>query len=81
MASFVLTALFTAPQDIGTDPASMLLLLPLAASIAIVYKATKVSRLTLGNFVKEVSVLFASIIIFMVVTAVILLAIARVATG
>ena len=38
----ILLASFTTPMHIGTDPASMLWLLPLLASFVVVYKATKV---------------------------------------
>ncbi len=48
----------------------MLWLLPLVAAIAIVYKATKVPKITAASFLKEVVVLFGSIVVFMAVTAV-----------
>lgn len=63
---------FATPMRIGTDPASMLWLLPLVAAIAIVYKATKVHRVRLQPFAKETAVLFGSIIVFIVVAALIL---------
>ena len=63
---------FTTPMRIGTDPASMLWLLPLVAAIAIVYKATKVHRVRLRPFVKETAVLFGSILVFIVVAALVL---------
>jgi len=63
---------FTTPMRIGTDPASMLWLLPLVAAIAIVYKATKVHKVRLQPFAKETAVLFGSIIVFIVVAALIL---------
>ena len=44
--------------------------LPLVAAIAIVYKATKVPKITAVNFLKEVVILFGSIVVFMAVTAV-----------
>lgn len=65
---------FGAPMRIGTDPASMLWLLPLVAVIAIVYKATKVHKIRPWPFVKESAVLFGSIIVFITVAAVILYA-------
>jgi hypothetical protein len=67
-AAFVL-ATFTMPEKIGVDPRSMLWLLPLVASIAIVYKATKLPKIRAANFLKEVIVLFGSIVVFMIVTA------------
>ena len=74
MMVFVATVLgsFTTPMRVGTDPASMLWLLPLVVSIAVVYKSTKVYRIQLWPFAKESAVLFGSIIVFIVVAAVIL---------
>ncbi len=70
----LLLANFTTPERIGVDPQSMLWLLPLVASIAIVYKATKVPKITAVNFLKETVVLFGSIVIFMIITALVLCA-------
>jgi len=67
-AAFVL-ATFTVPEKISVDPRSMLWLLPLVASIAIVYKATKLPKIRAADFLKEVVVLFGSIVVFMIVTA------------
>jgi hypothetical protein len=75
MASFIMAS-FTIPEQISTTPQSMLWLLPLVASIAIVYKATKLPEIKAANFIKESVVLFGSIVIFMFVTALILYAIA-----
>ena len=72
----LLMASFTIPEQIGTTPLSMLWLLPLVASIAVVYKATKLPEIKAANFIKESVVLFGSIVIFMLVTALILYAIA-----
>jgi hypothetical protein len=63
---------FTTPMRIGTNPASMLWLVPLVAAIAIVYKATKVHKVRLRPFAKETAALFGSIIVFIVVAALIL---------
>jgi hypothetical protein len=71
-----LLASFTAPEQIGTTPLSMLWLFPLAASIAIVYKTIKLEKITMLFFLREVIVLFGSIIIFMALTAVVLSALA-----
>jgi len=79
VAAFV-TANFTIPQRIGVNPQSMLLLLPLVASIAIVYKATKLPKITAGHFLKEVVILFGSIVVFMAVTALVLCVLAWVIT-
>jgi len=67
-AIFVM-ATFTAPQEIGVNPQSMLWLLPLAAAIAVVYKATKLPTITARNFIKEAAILFGSIIVFIIITA------------
>ena len=69
--SFII-ANFTIPEQISTTPQSMLWLLPLVASIAIVYKATKLPEIKVGNFIKESVVLFGSIVVFMLVIAIIL---------
>jgi len=73
---FFATASITIPEKIGTDPQSILWLLPLAAAIVIVYKATKLPTITLGTFVKETAVLFGSIIIFITIIASALFALA-----
>ncbi len=69
-------ATFTIPEKITTDPQSMLWLLPLVAAIAIVYKATKLPEIKAANFLKESVVLFGSIVVFMLVTALVLYSIA-----
>ena len=69
-------ASFTAPENIGTTAQSMLWLLPLAAAIAVIYKATKVQTITAHKFTKEALVLCGSIIVFIVVTALALHALA-----
>lgn len=79
-AAFVMAG-FTAPMDLGTDPRSLLLLLPLLAAITIVYKATKLPVVSPGNFLKESVILFCSIVVFMVVSAAVLLAAARLIIG
>ena len=69
-------ASFTAPEKIGANPQSMLWLLPLLAAIVVVYKTTKVPEIKIANFLKEVAILFGSIIVFMVITALALCALA-----
>lgn len=69
-------ATFTAPEQIGTTPQSLLWLLPLIAAIAVVYKATKLSTITVGSFFKEVATLFGSIVAFVGITALVLYALA-----
>lgn len=70
----LLLANFTAPENIGVTPQSMVWLLPLVAAIAVVYKATKVPKITAAGFIRETAVLFGSIVVFMVVTALVLCA-------
>ncbi|UCC99131.1 MAG: hypothetical protein JSW66_04440 [Phycisphaerales bacterium] len=79
IAAFVMAS-FTVPERIGVDPQSMVWLLPLVAAIAIVYKATKVPRIKAAPFIREVVVLFGSIVVFMVVTALVLYALAWLVT-
>lgn len=74
------TATFTAPETIGTQPQSLLWLLPLAASIAAVYKATKLTTITPKVFFREAVVLFGSVIVFVVITALVLLTVAHLFT-
>ncbi|NIP26542.1 MAG: hypothetical protein GWN67_19200 [Phycisphaerae bacterium] len=62
-------ASFTAPENFGASPQSMLWLLPLVAAIAIIYKATKLPTIKAADFIKETSVLFGSIVVFIVITA------------
>ena len=76
-----LLADFTTPMQIGTDPISMLWLIPLVATISIVYKATKVGRIRAWPFAKETASLFGSIIVFIVVAAVILYLLTWAVTG
>ena len=67
-----LVASLRTPQEIGTTPQSMLWLLPLAAAIAVVYKATKLPEITAVRFLKETAALFGSIILFVIATALVL---------
>lgn len=74
-------AQFSVPEEIGTNPRSLLLVLPLLAAIAVVYKATKVPKVTVGNFLKETILLFGSIFVFIVITALVLAAVAWLIIG
>ena len=76
----LLLANFTVPEKIGVNPQSMLWLLPLVASIAVVYKATKVPKIKAVGFTRESAVLFGSIVVFMVVTALVLCVLAWLVT-
>jgi hypothetical protein len=82
MMAFVATVLgsFTTPMRIGTDPTSMLWLLPLVVSVSVVYKATKVYKIRPWPFARESAVLFGSIVVFIVVAAIILFGITWIVT-
>jgi hypothetical protein len=58
----------------------MLWLIPLVASIAIVYKATKVHAIRWKSFLRETAVLFGSIIIFIIAATLIIQTVAWLAT-
>jgi len=79
IAAFVM-ATFTTPEKISVTPQSMLWLLPLVATISVVYKTTKLPKIRFVNFVKESVVLFGSIVIFMAITALVLVAFAWLVT-
>jgi hypothetical protein len=65
---------FTIPENIGTEPAALLWVLPLAAAIAVTYKATKLPKIKALDFIKESSILFGSIVVFIVTSALVLYA-------
>jgi len=67
-----LLATFLTPMKIETTGLSMLWALPLIASIAVVYKATKVNKIEFKRFFKESAILFGSIVIFLCISAVVL---------
>ena len=73
-------ATFTVPEKIGVSMHSMLWLLPLVAAIAIVYKATKIPKIKAVHFIKEVTVLFGSIVVFMLIAAMVLYVLALLIT-
>lgn len=69
MQTAFIIATFTTPEQIGTTSLSMLWLIPLAAAIAIVYKATKPPKITAKTFLKEIAVVFGSIVISLALIA------------
>ena len=73
-------ATFTTPENISVTPQSMLWLLPLVAAISVVYKTTKLPKIRFAHFLKESIILFGSIVIFMAVTALVLVAFAWLVT-
>jgi len=77
----LVTAAFTAPEYLSTDPKSMMLMFPLLAAIAVIYKATKTRVIFPGKFTKEVLLLFATICVVMILAAVALQLITWLLTG
>ncbi len=77
----VLLATFTAPENIGTTPLSMLWMFPVLASIATIYKATKMRVLFWGSFFRSATILFCTLSVFMVLSAVLLQIIVWFVTG
>lgn len=65
LLSACIIASFSHPVPIGTTPASLLWLLPLSLAVAVIYKVTKLSKIEPAGFIKEVVVLFATIVVFM----------------
>jgi len=63
---------FTTPHQVGQGPASLLWLFPLTMSICIVYKTTKIPKITAPSFLKEVAILFLSIVLVLILIAVLL---------
>jgi len=76
----LITASFTAPQQIHTNAKLFLWLLPLVAAFAIVYKALVLHKIDPLNFLKETVILFFSILIFLVLIASALYAITAIVT-
>ena len=68
----MLLASFTVPLEIGTNPASMLWMLPLLLGVALVYKAVKLRVIFLDKFFREVGVLFVSMVIFIIMIGMLL---------
>ncbi|MFA5554245.1 MAG: hypothetical protein WDA68_06790 [Phycisphaerae bacterium] len=77
---FAILASFTSPETIRMNPQSMLWMLPLAAAIAVIYKAIKVSKIVPLRFIRETALLFGSIILFIIAAAVMLCLVAYLAT-
>ncbi len=79
LSSILMT--FTMPEQMSNGWMSVFWLLPLTLSIAVTYKATKVSRIETVPFIRECVLLFGSILVFMLVAALILFAVAWLITG
>ena len=78
--SLMLAQLFTQPTYIPTNIISLLWAIPICLSISVVYKAIKIEHFAPGYFAREVSLLFVTIICFLIVVAVVLWTIARLVT-
>jgi len=76
-----ITAAFTAPESLGTDPKSIMLMFPLLASIAVIYKATKTRIIFPLKFTKDALGLFVTICVVMILAAVALQVITWLLTG
>ena len=72
---------FMAPVHISATANALLLALPLLAVIATVYKATKLDEIKLVSFVREVVILFGSILVFMILTAAVIFVIIKLTIG
>ena len=72
---------FMSPVYIGTTPQAFLLALPLIAVISIVYKATKMEKLEFVPFVWQVFLLFCSILVFMLLTAIDIFVVIKLTVG
>ena len=72
MSGWVFFASFTYPVHMDTTAGSLLWIIPLLASISIVYKATKVSSIIPKRFARETFGLFGSILIFITIAAFVL---------
>ncbi len=70
--AIAILASFTQPLEIGTNPASTLWMFPLLASIAVIYKATKLRAMLWKIFIRESILLFAVLSGFMILAAVVL---------
>jgi hypothetical protein len=78
LSCLTMLADFTVPYDVGNGSGSLMWLVPLLAAVAIVYKALKLPVITAEKFIREVIILFGTILIFMALIAVALYVIGRV---
>ena len=77
----IVAFLFAQPLQVPTRPASLLWALPICMSIAVVYKAIKLEQFKGGLFLREVLLLFGTIVGFLVLVALGLLVIAYLTVG
>jgi hypothetical protein len=76
-----LLATFTTPENIGMTAGSLLWIFPLLASVAFIYKATKVRVIFLRRFFKDVGILFCTLSVVMILVAAALHIIVWILTG
>jgi hypothetical protein len=69
--------LFSQPMRVPTDVVSLLWVVPICLSIALVYKTIKIEIFTPALLLREVAFLFVTIIGFLILVALALLGIAR----
>ena len=69
---FCVLAGFLAPLDIGTTPLSLLWMFPLLASIAVVYKTTRMRILFFKTLLAESLILFLTLSGFMILAGIVL---------
>ena len=72
----ILAQLFRQPMYLPTNIVSLLWTLPICLSIALVYKTLKLQVLTVRLFVREVALLFITLLGFLTLGALLLLALA-----
>ena len=72
---FVLASL-TVPVQIGTNPLSMLWMLPLVVAFVFIYKVVKLPTITARSFLKEVALTSSVIVFVYTIAALALLALA-----
>ena len=72
----ILGQLFTQPLNVPTSPAGLLWSLPICLAIAMVYKGLKLEKITPALFIKEVTLLFLTIIGVLILVAILLILLA-----
>jgi hypothetical protein len=77
----ILGQLFSQPLHVPTRAVSLLWVVPICLSIALVYKAIKLDDLKWGYYLREVGLLFCTLIGFLAVAGVCLLAVLKIASG
>lgn len=77
---FVLAG-FINPLYIATTPYAFLFALPLIAVISIVYKAIKLEKLEFVTLVRESFLLFGSILVFMIASAIVVFLFMKITIG